>query len=102
MDTQQEFNDMATTHIRLDKENRCIECDCVFLESDKVIHVERTSLPKPYEEFCRCMNEYKYVDNAFVHSPIVQQLPFEERVLIEQERQGKAIEELITLVMGGI
>lgn len=100
MDKQQEFNDMATTHIRLDDENRCIECDCIFLETDKVIHVERTSLPKSYEEFSRSMNDYKYINNEFVYSPIEQEPTFEEKVIAEQERQGKALEELISMIMG--
>lgn len=102
MDEKQEFNDMAIAHIRLDDENRCIECDCDYLENDKVIDIKRVDLPKPYEEFVRCMNDYKYINNEFVYSPIEKEPSFEEKVVAEQERHGKALEELITMVMGGM
>jgi hypothetical protein len=101
MDIKEEFNDMEIAHIRLNEENRCIECDCVYLDEDIVIHINRADLPKPYEEFVRYMNDYKYINNQFIYAPIKQEPTFEEKIIKEQERQAKAIEDLILLTVGG-
>ena len=99
--TEHEIINVEIARIRLDKDNRCIECDCVYLDTDTVIEVNHEKLPKEYNEFTRCMNDYKYINNEFVYSPIEQEQTFEEKVIDEQERQAKAIEELIILTLGG-
>ena len=81
--------EVRTSRIRLDENNRCIECDCVYLETDKVIEIQYNELPKPYDEFTRCLNDYKYINNEFIYDPIKQEPTFEQKILSEQERQGK-------------
>lgn len=97
---EHEIIEIKIARIRLDENSRCIECDCVYLDTDKVIEIEHEKLPKKYDEFTRCMNDYKYINNEFIYSPIEQELTFEEKVIAEQERQGKALEELISMIMG--
>ncbi len=86
--------------IRLDENGRCIAMDCTYLESDIVIEKEHSELSLPYSEFARKMDEYVYKNDEFIHQPIVHDPDPIQRLIEEQDRQGKALEEVISMLMG--
>ncbi len=87
--------------IQLNEENRCIAMDCVFLDSDTVIEKTHEELPLPYAEFARKLDEYVYRNDTFVHEPRKQAEDPIQLLIHEQERQGKALEEVISMLLGG-
>ena len=97
--TEGEANPIA--RIRLDENGRCIAMDCTYLESDIVIEKEHSELPLPYNEFARVMDQYVYKNDEFIHQPIKYDSDPIQRLIEEQDRQGKALEEIISVIMGG-
>lgn len=91
---------VPTALIRLDESGRCIAMDCTYLDSDIVIEKEHSELPLPYGEFARVMDEYVYKNDEFIHQPIVHDPDPIQRIIEEQDRQGKALEEIISVIMG--
>lgn len=91
---------VPTALIRLDENGRCIAMDCTYLDSDIVIEKEHSELPLPYSEFARVMDEYIYKNDEFIHQPIVHDPDPIQRLIEEQDRQGKALEEVISMLMG--
>lgn len=90
----------SIVRIRLDENGRCIAMDCAYLDSDIVIEKERSELPLPYSEFARKLDEYIYKNGEFIHQPIEYEIDPIQRIMEEQERQGKALEEVISMLLG--
>lgn len=91
---------IPTARIRLDEYGRCIAMDCTFLDSDTVIEKEQSELPLPYSEFARVLDQYVYRNNTFIHEPYEQPQDPVQKLIEEQERQGKALEEIISMLLG--
>lgn len=86
--------------LQLNVDNRIIAMDCAYLETDTIIKLKRKDLPLPYLEFGRVMDQYCYINDKFVFKPIdFGKDPIQE-IKEEQERQGNALQELITIMLG--
>ena len=86
--------------LRLNADNRIIAMDCAYLETDTIVKLKRKDLPLPYLEFARTMDQYCYINDQFVFKPLdFGKDPIQE-IKEEQERQGNALQELITIILG--
>lgn len=92
---------IPTALIRLDDHGRCIEMGCSYLDTDTVVEKQYDELPLPYNEFARKLDEYIYKNGEFIHQPIKYDSDPIQRLIEEQDRQGKALEEIISVIMGG-
>ena len=86
--------------LQLNADNRIIAMDCNYLETDIIAKLKRKDLPLEYLAFARIMDQYCYVNNQFVFKPLdFGKDPLQE-IKEEQERQGNALQELITIILG--
>lgn len=93
--TQEELEANMNCILQLDSDNRCISMDCLYLDTDKTISLKRKDLPLEYVEFLRTLNDYKYINSAFVLVPIKNEPTFEEKQMdfnIEIDRRVVCVE----------
>ncbi|WP_041137843.1 hypothetical protein [Beduini massiliensis] len=86
--------------LQLNMDSRIIAMDCDYLETDIIVKLKRKDLPLPYLEFAREIDQYCYINHQFVFKPLdFGKDPLQE-IKEEQERQGNALQELITIILG--
>lgn len=88
------------TVLQLNEDNRIIAMDCAYLETDIIVKLKRKDLPLNYLEFARVMDQYCYVNNQFILKPLDFGKDPTQEIKEEQERQGNALQELITIMLG--
>lgn len=86
--------------IQLNEENRCIACDCLYADTDKVVKLKRKDLPSDYLTFNRALFDYKYVNKQFVLEKIEQPKDELTELKERQERTEQAVQDLILATMG--
>lgn len=86
--------------LQLNSDNRIIAMDCAYLETDTIVKLKRKDLPLPYLEFARTMDQYCYLNNKFVYKPLDFGKDPQQEIKEELERQGNALQELITIILG--